>query len=386
MESLYFRERTIRIDIDPCGMSLGDTINSIPIIDNHAHGVRPFDQEITPEEYAGHFTEGPPSTHARHTLYYRNAIEDLAEYFEVDTEAEVVEKRQNADFESFARDMFDRAGLSHILQDTGTPPGSSAEQLGRYTDAAVRPILRVENEIEQLIEAHEGFTDFRNELYQLLVDSVTGDHIALKSIIAYRTGLDITDPSRSEAAKAFYEVKQDWNGRIEHPVLLDYTAHLAAEVAGEHDVPIQFHSGFGDSDAHPQYVDPSYMWKFMKRHSNTDIVLLHASYPYTRTAGHIVSVLENVYLDVGMTIPFIQHGVGPLLRRVLELAPSTKLLYSSDGHYVPEWYYFGAKRIRADLTTTLEDLIAEEFVSTEYAERIAKNVLRENAKRVYPIS
>ncbi len=356
------------------------------MIDNHAHGVRPFTQNLTAEEYAGHFTEGPPSAHARHTLYYRNAIQVLAEYFEVDTEAELIEKRQNTDFDSFARDMFDQAGLSHILQDTGTPPNSSAQQLGQYTNAEVQPILRIENKIEQLIESHEGFLEFRDELQHLLVDAVTGDHVALKSIIAYRTGLNIHDPSQSEAAKAFHEVKQNWDGRIEHPILLDYTAHLAAEVAAKHDVPIQFHSGFGDSDAHPQYVDPSYMWEFMKRHSNTDIVLLHASYPYTRTAGHIVSVLENVYLDIGMTIPFIQHGVVSLLRRLLELAPSTKLLYSSDGHYVPEWYYLSAKRIRTDLKTALEELVSEENLRTEYAETVAKNILRDNAKRVYSIS
>jgi len=366
-------------------MSLEDTIHSLPIVDNHAHGVRPFREDLTPETYAGRFTEGPPSNHARHTLYYRNAIDSLSEYFNVDTETEVIEHRGRVDFESFAGDLFEEANLSHILQDTGTPPESSAQRLGQYTNATVRPMLRIENEIERLIESCNNFTRFSDGLYESLVDAVTGDHVALKSIIAYRTGLDISNPSRPEAAQAFHEVKRDWDGRIEHPVLLDYAAGVATEIAGRHDVPIQFHTGFGDKDAHPGFVDPSYMWEFMKRHDETDIVLLHASYPYTRIAGHIVSVLENVYLDIGMTIPFIQHGVVSLLRQLLELAPSTKLMYSSDGHFVPEWYYFGAERIRADLSTALEGLIDDEFVSVDYAETIAKNVLRENAELVYSL-
>jgi hypothetical protein len=366
-------------------MTLHRTIESIPLIDNHAHGVRPFGEDLTPEEFASRFTEGGPSPHARHTLYYRNALEFLKEYFDVETEAAVVEKRAAVEFDTFARDLFDRANISHILQDTGTPPDSSPRTLGRYTDADVRPVLRVENEVERLIGAHEGFSRFVRELRELLVDAVTEDHVGLKSIVAYRTGLDVSNPSRSEAAMAFHEVKRDWSGRLEHPVLLDFTAHLAAEVAGENDVPIQFHSGFGDADAHPRYVDPGYLWEFMNQHPETDIVLLHASYPYARTAGYIVSVLENVYLDIGMTIPFIQHGVGPLLRQVLELAPSTKIMYSSDGHYVPEWHYFGAERIRADLAVTLEELIEDGFVTPDYAETIARNMLRENAERVYSL-
>jgi len=366
-------------------MSLEETINSIPIIDNHAHGVRPFTEELTPQKYAGHFTEGPPSEHARHTLYYQNAIDSLSEYFNVDTETEVVEQRAHVDFESFARDLFEQANLSHILQDTGTPPESSVQRLSQYTDATVLPVLRIENEIERLIESCDNFVRFRDNLYESLLDAVTGNHIALKSIIAYRTGLNISNPSRIEAAQAFHEVKMDWNGRIEHPVLLDYTVDLATKIAGQNDIPIQFHTGFGDKDAHPQFVDPSYMWEFMKRHDETDIVLLHASYPYTRTAGHIVSVLENVYLDIGMTIPFIQHGTVSLLRRLLELAPSTKLMYSSDGHFVPEWYYFGAERIRTDLLNALNGLIDDKFVSVDYADTIARNILRENAERVYSL-
>ncbi|MEY7849600.1 amidohydrolase family protein [Natrarchaeobius sp. A-rgal3] len=364
-------------------MSVRETVESIQLVDNHAHEVRPFSEDLTPERFASYFTEGPESYHARHTIHYRNAIDVLSEYFGVNSEQEVLDRRADVDFEAFSRDLFERANVSHILQDTGTPPDSSPDSFRRYTDAEVSPILRVETEMEPLIEASDDFSTFVSELRDLLVDAVQGPCVGLKSIVAYRTGLNISEPSRAEAATAFDEVKADWTGRIEHPVLLDYTAHLAAEIAGKNDVPIQFHSGFGDADAHPRYVDPGYMWAFMNRHPETDIVLLHASYPYTRTAGYIVSVLENVYLDLGMTIPFVQHGTHGVIRQVLELAPSTKLLYSSDGFYVPEWHYLAAKRIRADLADVLENLIEAGFLREAYAETIARNVLRENARRVY---
>lgn len=366
-------------------MSIRETVEQTPLIDNHAHQVTPLPDELDPETYASYFTEGPASMHARHTTHYRNGIRLLAERFGDGTEEELVAARAEVDQKQFARELLAEANVSHILQDTGTPPGSDPAVFADYTDADIRPILRIETEIEELIETTDNFTDFEAEFETRCTDALEGDHVGLKSIIAYRTGLDIATPDRSDAAKAFHEVQANWTGRIDHPTLLEYTAHLGAEIAGEHDAPMQFHTGFGDADAHPQYVDPSYMWEFMNGHAETTIVLLHAGYPYTQTAGYIVSVLENVYLDLGMTVPFIQHGGKSMLSEALELGPSSKLLYSSDGFGVPEWHYMGARRIRADLADLLEELVETGFLEPSQAETIARQILRENAERIYPL-
>jgi predicted TIM-barrel fold metal-dependent hydrolase len=114
-------------------------------------------------------------------------------------------------------------------------------------------------------------------------------------------------------------------------------------------------------------------------------VLLHASYPYVQKAGYVASVLENVYVDLGMTIPFVQHGAESLLRQAFELAPVTRLLYSSDGYVIPEWYYLAAERMRSALGTVLEDLVNEGFVDESYAETMATAVLRDNAIELYDL-
>ena len=366
-------------------MAISDTVESTPLVDNHAHEIQPLSSDLTPETFAGYFTEGPGSEQARHTLNYRVGLALLADHFDGESEAELVSQRAEVDLETYAHTLLEQANISHILQDTGTPPGSDPDAFAQYTDAEIRPILRIENVVEELIEETENFTDFDASFETRVNEALDGNHVALKSIIAYRTGLDVTSPSRSEAAKAYVEVSETWDGRIDHRVLLDYVVHRAATLAGEHDAPFQFHSGFGDPDAHPLYVDPGHLYDFLTTHPETDVVLLHASYPYTRKAGYIVSVLENAYLDLGMTIPFIQHGVESLLRQVLELAPVTKLLYSSDGFVIPEWYYLAAQRMRSALTTVLEDLVADGFVDEAFAETTATAILRENALQVYDL-
>jgi hypothetical protein len=366
-------------------MAIRDTIESTPLVDNHAHEVQPLPDDLRPETFAGYFTEGPGSEQARHTVHYRVGLDLLADHFDGDSEAELIAQRAAVDLEAYANDLIGRANVSHIVQDTGTPPGSDPEAFTRYTDADIRPVLRIENLVEDLLERTDSFAAFEATFEDRVEDALTGDHVGLKSIVAYRTGLDVGAPSRGEAAKAYVEATADWDGRIDHPVLLDYALNRAATLAGDHDVPLQFHTGFGDADAHPLYVDPGHLYDLLQSHPDTDFVLLHASYPYVQKAGYIASVLENVYVDLGMTIPFVQHGAESLLGQAFELAPATRLLYSSDGYVIPEWYYLAARRMRSALGTVLEDLIDEGFVGESYAETMATAVLRDNAMELYDL-
>lgn len=76
-----------------------------------------------------------------------------------------------------------------------------------------------------------------------------------------------------------------------------------------------------------------------RNYPSVPIVLLHASYPYTREAGYLASVYSNVYADIGEVFPQVsQGGQEAILRQVLELCPWSKILWSTDGHWLPETY------------------------------------------------
>ena len=207
--------------------------------------------------------------------------------------------------------------------------------------------------------------------------------MGLKSIVAYRTGLDIEGPGKGEAEKSYKKVLKGWNGRLSDPTLIGYLLNKSSNLAESYDVPIQFHTGFGDPDAHPYKIDPSSLFDFAGDNPNTDIVVLHSGYPYVKKAGYIASCFDNVYVDISLSIPFIQHGVKQMIKDILELAPTTKVLYGSDAFSLPEVYVLAANRIRADLTEVLEDLVKDGFMTQEYAKKTAKNILRENTKRLY---
>jgi len=80
------------------------------------------------------------------------------------------------------------------------------------------------------------------------------------------------------------------------------------------------------------------------------IVLLHASYPWTKEAGYLASVYDNVYADIGEVFPFLsKEGQENAIREILELCPTEKMMWSTDGHWFPETYLLAIIQVREAL-------------------------------------
>lgn len=368
-------------------MNIRETVAGIDLVDNHAHPVEELSRETITREFPTLFTEGGHAPEdARHTVAYRRALRLLGERFEGETEAELLAARAAVDLESYSREVIADTGTAVILADDGYPDISPTE-FRAYTDAEVYPLLRLEPVIEALVPRHERLDDLVAAFEQRVEDALAGEYVGLKSIVAYRTGLDIDPPAAAEAAArdGYGDLRAGFDGRIEHAGVIDHCLNRAADLAAEHGVPIQLHTGFGDSDAHPRFVDPSYLYDFLGAHPGTDTVLLHGGYPYVRTAGYVTSTFPNAYLDLSLANPFVAHGVEPMLRQALETVPATRLLYGSDAFSAPEIYALAAERVRTDLPAVLESLVERGFYTEPYAEDVARMVLRENAVELYDL-
>jgi len=171
------------------------------------------------------------------------------------------------------------------------------------------------------------------------------DVVGFKSIICYRTGLEIKPwealtrggDQMQDALDALRKNKKPFT-RLEDNVLSPYFLHVAAMLIEKHEgsrrLPLQFHTGLGDNDIMLTRSSPSLLQNFIKAYPKLRIVLLHASYPFTKEAGYLASVYENVYMDIGEVFPMVsQNGQEEVLRQALELCPSSKLMWSTDGHW-----------------------------------------------------
>ena len=93
----------------------------------------------------------------------------------------------------------------------------------------------------------------------------------------------------------------------------------------------------------------------------------------------------NVYFDVGSALHYHGPSSAQLLAEALEVAPFTKLLFSTDAFGLPEQYYLGSMLFRRALEGILDRWIAADDCDEREAGRIARLIGRDNALRIYPL-
>ncbi len=364
----------------------------IQAIDHHAHNL--LQPEIVDNSpYPTAFTEGYDpeivNHHARHTLFYRRSLREIAQLLECEpTEAAILEHRQQLGLKKLTERCLLSANLEAIFLDDGFLAQEILPWEWHQQFLPVFRVLRLEHLAQELISLEENFASFL-ERFRSEIDPPSAEVVGFKSIAAYRTGLNIESVPLEVARSRFEFLKLESQGkplRLNDKPLIDFLITQALEIAAKHRLPVQFHTGFGDPDLDLRLANPLYLRQLLedRRWRDAPIVLLHASYPYAREAGYLASVYPQVYLDFGLAVPFLSvAGMRSSLRQLLELAPTTKLMYSSDAHNIPELYYLGAKWGREVLGEMLEMAVRDSDLTAVEAESVGRAILAENARLLY---
>lgn len=286
-----------------------------------------------------------------------------------------------------SRRFLTAAGVHTWLVDTGyqSEDVMTCADLAAVSGTPAREIARLEAIAEKVARAGCDAAGFA-AAFGAALDQAAASAAGLKSIVAYRHGLDF-DPARpspaevaSAAGRWLREIEADPAARLTDPVLL---RHLIWAGVGT-GLPLQFHAGLGDPDARLHRADPGLMHEFLlaTQHSGTAIMLLHC-YPYHRQAACLASVFPHVYMDVGEALNHVGARSGAVLAEALELTPFHKMLYSSDAFGLPELHYLGALRFRSDLDAVTGALVAAGEWSPPDGERVKELIGTGNSRRVY---
>jgi len=360
--------------------SLREVLSAVALVDHHAHGI--VGPPATLDEFRGLFSESPDPRQWPHVatgLTYRRAIAELASVLGCEaTENAVFAHRRAADPDAYAATMLRATGTEWLLIDDGFPPpgeGEGWQRMGELAGARARPVMRIERVAEEGIARGLRLEELREHVRAEVAGARGRGHAGLKTIAAYRSGLDVGRADEVAAATALGA----GGGRLEAKALVDLLLGDALEANAADPLPVQVHCGFGDSDLLLARADPSLLAPLVERFDATPFVLLHC-YPFVRQAGWMAHVYANVFLDLSLTIPHVWRA-GEMLREALELAPVSKLLYASDAARTPELYHLAATWWR----TALAEVLGEALPAAE-AEEAARRVLRENALRLYGLA
>jgi predicted TIM-barrel fold metal-dependent hydrolase len=333
----------------------------------------------TLDEFRGLFSESPDPRQWPHVatgVMYVRAMRELAALWGcAPTEEAVYAHRCATQPDAYAASLLRATRTDWLLIDDGFPPpgeGAGWERMGELAAARAAPVMRIERVAEEGIARGMGLPDLRAHVRAQVAAARDHGYAGLKTIAAYRSGLDVGAADADAAATAL----RAGAARLESKALLDLLLGDALEENAADPLPVQVHCGFGDADLFLPRADPSLLGPIVEHFATTPFVLLHC-YPFVRQASWLAHVYANVFLDVSLTIPHVWRAA-EMIREALELAPVSKLLYASDAARTPELYYLAATWSRA----ALAEALAEALPAGE-AETAARRVLRENAIGLY---
>jgi predicted TIM-barrel fold metal-dependent hydrolase len=370
---------------------VADLVGGLPLVDHHCHGVvtRPLDRAGFEALISEGGAPAPGLTNFDTPVgmaIRRECAPVLGLPAHAAPEAYVT-RRAELGAAEVNRRFLATTGTAAFGVDTGfrpdglTSPAELAELAG--LPGSGHEVVRLEAVAEAVAADGVEPADLAGAVAERLSAAVAGGAIGVKTVAAYRTGLDV-DPAPPapadvlRAAAVWLAAGPGPDGwRLADPLLTRMLLGLAVDLGR----PIQVHVGFGDADIRMHRADPSLLTDWLHTH-RVPVMLLHC-WPWHRQAAYLAAVHPHAYLDLGLTMTYAAGRATALLEEVMEIAPFGKLLYSSDAFGVAEFYHLGATTFRRALAGVLGARVAAGEWPAADAARVAGLVAWGNACRVY---
>jgi predicted TIM-barrel fold metal-dependent hydrolase len=292
---------------------------------------------------------------------------------------------------AYVRSLLDDERITGLVTDEGFPlPEIPSEEFeAGVGGVAVHRVVRIESLIVELREAATSYADLE-ERFEASLERAADDPrtVALKSIVAYRTGLDVEPADANRASSAFDRWRAEgWpeTRQVAKPVR-DRLLERTLAVAKRRGLVAHIHCGDGDPDIDLAHARPHDLFPFLRDHADQPVVLIHGGHPWTAVAAYIASLLPNVYVDLSVLVPWASSAIEPALEELLGMVPASKLLYASDQASEPEVFWISARLARRALERVLGGLVDRDYLTVAQAETIGRGILAENTRALHGLA
>ncbi|KAL4975173.1 protein fluG [Aspergillus desertorum] len=405
--------------------SLRRLIQTHPLIDNHAHNLL---SQAAARDYAKYPLEqiiseaqGVALANAPCTLPFHRAAGQLATLYQCsscdwDKLRAARDQLVQRDYEGLIRRSLEGTQvllLDDLLTENDVEPFNWHD---RFTTSATKRIVRIEalaarvlshivrggsvpQDTSDLSSFQTPWESFSRDFSALISEAITDPAVVgFKSVICYRTGLDVQPTDDHDTERLLQSFARTISQavvstpRVEDKPLNDWLVRqtlnlLKSAKVTQPNKPLQLHTGLGDNDINLLLSNPAHLQSLIAQYPEVDFVLLHSSYPYTREAGYLACVYPNVYLDLGEVFPMVSRDAQEsILRQSLEIVPSTRLLWSTDGHFFPETFWLANKQFRDALEKVFVDYVQNGDYTNEQATQAAADILFHNSNRLYELN
>jgi predicted TIM-barrel fold metal-dependent hydrolase len=371
-------------------------VGAVSLVDHHVHGAT-FD-DVAPERFDELITEsdrpaapGSSSWDSAVGFAIRRWCAPLLDLEPHVPAADYLGRRQDLGAAEINRRLLPPCGVGEWLIDTGFAADQVLDVAGMSaaTGNSCREIVRLEAIAESLARSGVTAADYADAMATAVAQALAAGAVGTKSILAYRTGFDISQerptPAVVTAAAGAWlrEVEDSGQVRLSDPVLVMHGIWAALEAG----VPLQVHVGLGDTDLDLLRVNPLLLTPLFRLSESlgTPIVLLHC-WPYHREAAYLAQMFPTAYFDLGLAINYSGALAAPMVAESLAVAPFTKQLYSSDAWGPAELHYLGAVLWRRTILAATSGLVDAGEWSAADAVRVVELIGAANARRIYRLS
>lgn len=372
------------------------TTHRFGIIDDHAHPFPLTPQPFELAEISLDVETGPNGTRRRQDLAAgRLTLEilqgQLSNYLGCPVHDLGAAREQAArDWPAYVRGLFDDVGLIAMLLDGGSYPLDGAA-LANYVALTNRPMwsmFRVEAVLDPMIAAGLGAQEILGGVSDAISAAAATGVVACKTVLAYRTGLAVDAAATLLDAQASLNTRHDdvLPVRRRGKALRDLVLRQTLAQCGDLGLPLQVHTGYGDSELRLADADPLGLDDILRtpEGQHARVVLIHAAYPWHEKVAYLAAVRASVWAEFSLVNLLNPATSARRLLELIELAPTTRILVGSDGHGPPETHWFALTVLRqawAQVRTQLAGLTRPGWL-----DEVEHNMFADNARTLYGLT
>jgi uncharacterized protein len=225
----------------------------------------------------------------------------------------------------------------------------------------------------------DSLGDYLAALDRLFREAKAKGAVCLKSTRAYQRTLRFEDVPRERAARVFGRPRAELSPE-EVASFQDFIMWRLVELSAKHDLPFQIHTGHGRL----QGSNPLLLVDMIEANPRTKFILFHGGYPWVGETGAIVLRHgAHVWVD-SVWLPTISPTMARrALHEWLEVMPSDRILWGADCNHA-EGIYGATVVLRQTLAEVLAEKVERGELIEEHADRIGRQILRDNALALFP--
>ncbi|WP_455368307.1 amidohydrolase family protein [[Eubacterium] cellulosolvens] len=230
---------------------------------------------------------------------------------------------------------------------------------------------------------------------------ISNDIAAVKLWLGYRRSIKFEKTTFHEAEKIFNEIfsqetfrRTDADGvRITVPEgislqdatpLHDFMTHKVIQLAGQHSIPVQIHTGFHEGNENfLSNTNPLKLINLFTEYRNVKFDLFHGGYPFIGESSALAKTFPNVYLDLAWLHLISPHVAREALSEWIDTVPSNKILGFGGDYVFVEGSYGHSIIARENVSRVLIQKVENGDLKLDHAKSLAKKILRDNAINLF---